>query len=116
MAVVEAHKGMKGLPEGSGLTPGLTVSNRPEVKVEIGTMRIERRLRPRRMMDPVPLQVLSIQQEADVEAWAERVLAELPVPRGTQLGPVYEAIRRVDVPGPLQVDVRDAVFKEMSRS
>lgn len=49
VSVVEAHKGSG---EGSGLTPGLTVGNRPEVKVEIGTLQIQRNLRSRRMLEP----------------------------------------------------------------
>lgn len=112
VAVVEAYKG---LGEGSGLTPGLTVGNRPEVKVEIGNFHVERLLRPRRKLDPVPHQEVVEAREADVEGWAEKVLAGLPVPHGTQLGPVYEAMRALEVPGGLQAGVMDIVIGVLSK-
>ena len=112
LSVVEAHKG---LGEGCGYTPGLTVSSRPEVKVEIGNFHVERLLRPRRKLDPIPHQETVEAREADVELWTSKILEALPVPHGTQLGPVYVAMRALDVPDPLQGEVRDAVVDQLSR-
>lgn len=111
--------------------------------VEIGNIVIERNIRPRKKLDPSKMDVAEMAKirveeraivkaaeaevrqqekaqvvmthEADVGMWAEKVLEALPVQRGTKLGPVYDAIRLLEVPLPLQMDVKEAVVDQLSK-
>ena len=110
LTVVEAHKG---LPEGAGSTPGLTVGKRPEVKVEIGSFHVERLLRPRRKVDPIPHREAVAARLEEVGAWSRKVLGALP--GGTGLSPMYALIRELGVPQDLRREVADNVVDKLSK-